>query len=68
MDKRDVFLKCGIVEPLPYLLDGGAHIRDKLENPAKITFEKFVKLSGHTCDCNDLTSLECEVHKNRKRK
>ena len=35
MDKRDVFLKCGIVEPLPYLLDGGAHIRDKLEKSAK---------------------------------
>ena len=38
------------------------------ENPPKITFEKFVKLSGHTCVCNNLTSFECEVHKNRKRK
>ena len=38
------------------------------KNPPKITFEKFVKLSGHTCVCNNLTSFECEVYKNRKRK
>ena len=38
------------------------------KNPPKITFEKIVKLSGHTCVCNNLTSFECEVHKNRKRK
>ena len=31
------------------------------KNPPKITFEKFVKLSGHTCVCNDLTSFEYEV-------
>ena len=38
------------------------------KNPPKIIFEKFVKSSGHTCVCNNLTSFECEVHKNRKRK
>ena len=38
------------------------------KNPPKITLEKFVKLSGHTCVCNNLTSFECEVHKNRKQK
>ena len=38
------------------------------KNLPKITFEKFVKLSGHTCVCNNLTSFECEVYKNRKRK
>ena len=38
------------------------------KNPPKITFEKFVKLSGHTCVCNTLTSFEYKVHKNRKRK
>ena len=37
-------------------------------NLPKITIEKFVKLSGHTCVCNTLTSFEFEVHKNLKRK
>ena len=44
----------------------GAHSGQIAKNPPKITFEKFVKLSGHTCVCNNLTSFECEVHKNRK--
>ena len=38
------------------------------KNPPKITFEKIVKLSGTSCVCNNLTSFEWEVHKNRKRK
>ena len=24
-------------------------------------FEKFVKLTDHTCACNDLTNLKCET-------
>ena len=45
-----------------------AHSGQIEKNPPKITFEKFVKLSGHTCVCNNLTSLQCEVYKNQKRK
>jgi hypothetical protein len=33
------------------------------KNPPEITFEKFVKLSGHTFVCNNLTSFECKVQK-----
>ena len=51
MDKRDVFLKCGIVEPLPYLLDGGAP-REKIETSKRyFNFEikhykvKFISLA-----------------------
>ena len=28
------------------------------KNPPKLRFKKFVKLSGHTCSCNDLTHFE----------
>ena len=38
------------------------------KNQPKITLGKFVKLIGHTCVCNNLTSFECQEHKNRKRK
>ena len=31
-----------------------------LKNPPKIKFEKIMKLTDHTCACNDLTSFECE--------
>ena len=34
----------------------------KVKNPPKITFEKFVKLTDHTCACNNLTSSEYDVH------
>ena len=29
-----------------------------VKNPPKIRLKKFVKLTGHTCACNDLTSFE----------
>ena len=45
-----------------------AHTGQIAKKPPKITFKKFVKLSGHTCVCNNLTRFECEVHKNRTRK
>ena len=31
------------------------------KNPLKIRFRKIVKLTGHTCVCNDLTNFECEA-------
>ena len=31
------------------------------KNPPKIRFKKFVKLTNHTCACNDLTNFECEA-------
>jgi hypothetical protein len=33
----------------------------KLKKPAKKRYKKFVKLSDHTCACNDLTNFECEA-------
>ena len=30
------------------------------KNPPKMRFQKFVKLTDHTCACNDLTNFECE--------
>ena len=33
-----------------------------VKKPAKVKVEKFVKLTDHTCACNDLTSFEYEVH------
>ena len=30
------------------------------KKPPKIKFEKFMKLTDHTCACNNLTSFECE--------
>ena len=32
------------------------------KNTPKIRLEKFVKLTDHTCACNDLTNFESEVH------
>ena len=32
------------------------------QKPAKVKVEKFVKLTDHTCVCNDLTSFEYEAH------
>ena len=31
------------------------------KNPPKMRFKTFVKLTDHTCACNDLTNFECEV-------
>ena len=33
-----------------------------VKNPPKIRLKKFVKLTGHTCACNNLTSFEYEDH------
>jgi hypothetical protein len=33
----------------------------KFKKPAKKRFKKIVKLSDHTCACNDLTNFECEA-------
>ena len=33
-----------------------------VKNPPKIRMKKIVKLTDHTCACNDLTSFEYEVH------
>ena len=33
-----------------------------VKNPPKIRLKKFVKLTDHTCACNDLTSFEYEAH------
>ena len=38
------------------------HSCAKCQKPAKNYIEKFVKLTDHTCACNDLTSFEYEVH------
>ena len=35
-------------------------VRPKYTNLPKIRFKKFVKLTDHTCACNDLTNFECE--------
>ena len=32
------------------------------KKPPKIVSKKFVKLTDHTCACNNLTSFESEVH------
>ena len=34
-------------------------VRPKYTNLPKIRFKKFVKLTDHTCACNDLTNFEC---------
>ena len=31
------------------------------KNQPKMRFKKFVKLSNHTCACNDLTNFGCEA-------
>ena len=31
------------------------------KKPAKMQFKKFVKLTSHTCSCNDLTNFEYQV-------
>ena len=38
------------------------HNGSKCQKPAKNQIEKFVKFTGHTCSCNDLTSFEYQVH------
>ena len=33
-----------------------------IKNPPKTWLKKFVKLTDHTCACNDLTNFECEAN------
>ena len=37
-------------------------VEPNVKNPPKMRFKKFVKLTGHTCAGNDLTSFEYEDH------
>ena len=37
------------------------HSRANFQKPAKVKVEKFVKLTDHTCACNNLTNFECEA-------
>ena len=32
------------------------------KNPPKMGFQKFVKSTGYTYDCTNLTNFECEAH------
>ena len=36
--------------------------------PTKMRFKKFVKMTDHTCSCNDLTNFWYETRNDRKRK
>ena len=42
---------------VPQCAEGMPHSWAKYQNPAKIRFEKFVKLTGHTYSCNNFTNL-----------
>ena len=45
----------------PALPSVSATVGPNCKSPPKMRFKKFVKLTDHTCACNDLTNFECEA-------